>query len=55
MLQVMDNIEASCIFYVNVGTLSHLEQSTIFFLSVKKSGLVTLTLQQELIVNIIYM
>jgi len=55
MLQVMDNMEASCIFNVKVGTCTYLEQSKIFLLTVKKSGIVTLTVQHDLIVSIIFM
>jgi len=43
MLQVMDNMEASCVVYVKVGTFTHLEQSKISLLMVNKSGIVTLT------------
>jgi hypothetical protein len=55
MLQVMDNMEASCVFYVKVGTFTHLEQRKIFLLTVKKSGIVTLTVQDDLIVTVIFM
>jgi len=55
MLQVMDTMEASCIFYVKVGMFTHLEQRKIFLLTVKKSGIVTLTLQHDLIVSIVFM
>jgi len=55
MLQVMDNMEASCVFYVKVGTFTQLEQSKIFLLTVKKSGIVTLTIQYDLIVSVILM
>jgi len=55
MLQVMDNMEASCIFYVKVGTFTHLEQSKIFLLTVNESGIVTLTVQHDLIVSVIFM
>jgi len=51
----MDNMEASCVFYVKVGTLTHLEQRKVCLLSVKKSGLVTLTVQHDLIVSVIFM
>jgi len=54
MLQVMDYMEASCIFYVNVGTFTHLEQSKICLLTVNKSGIVTLTVQHDLIVSVIF-
>jgi len=55
MLQVMDNMEASCVFYVKVGTFTHLEQSKVFLLTVNKSGIVTLTVQHDLIVSVIFM
>jgi len=52
MLQGMDNMEASCIFYVKVGTFTHLEQSKTSHLTVNKSGIVRLTVQHDLIVSI---
>jgi len=55
MLQVMDNMEASCVFYVKVGTFTHLEQSKISLLTVNKSGIVTLTVQHDMIVSVIFM
>jgi hypothetical protein len=55
MLQVMDNMEASSIFYVKVSTFTHLEQSTISLLTVNKSGIVTLTVQHDMIVSVIVM
>jgi hypothetical protein len=55
MLQVMDNMEPSCIFYVKVGTFTHLEQSKISLLTVNKSGIVTLTVQHDMIVSVIFM
>ena len=55
MLQVLDNMEASRIFYVNVGTFTHLEQSKIFLLAVKMSGMVMHTVQHDLIVSVIFM
>jgi len=55
MLEVMDNMEASCVFYVKVGTFTHLEQSNISLLTVNKSGIVTLTVQHDMIVSIIFM
>jgi len=53
MLQVMDNMEASCVFYVKVSTFTHLEQSKISLLTVNKSGIVTLTVQHDMIVAVI--
>jgi len=55
MLQVMDNMEASWVFYVMVGTFTHLEQSKIYLLIVNKSGIVTLTVQHDMIVSVIFM
>jgi hypothetical protein len=55
MLEVMDNMEASYIFYVKVGTFTHLEQSKIFPLTVNEAGIVTLTVQHDMIVNVIFM
>jgi len=45
MLQDMGNLEASCIFYVNVSMFTHLEQSKASLLTVNKSGIVRLTVQ----------
>ena len=55
MLQGLDNMEASCIFYVKVGTFTHLEQSKIFLLTVNESAIVTLTIQHDLVVMVIFM
>jgi len=50
----MDIMEASCIFYVKVGTFTHLERSTISLLTVNKSGIVTLTVQHDMIVRLTF-
>jgi hypothetical protein len=55
MLQVMDNMEASCVFYVKVGTFTHLEESKICLLTVNKSGIVTLTVRYNITVSVIFM
>jgi len=55
MLQVMDNMEASCVFCVNVGTFTHLEQSKISLRTVKESGIETLTVRYDMIVSVIFM
>jgi len=55
MLQVMDNIEVSCVFYVKVSTFTHLEQSKIGLLTVNKSGIVTRTVQHDMIVSVCFM
>jgi hypothetical protein len=52
VLQDMDNMEASCVFYVNVSTFNHLEQSKTSLLTVNKWGIDMLTVQHDLIVSI---
>jgi len=52
MLQDMGNMEASCIFYVKVGTFNHLEQSKISVLTVNKMGIVRQTVQHEMIYSV---
>jgi hypothetical protein len=51
----MDNMEASCVFNVKVGTFTYLQQSKISLLTVNKSGIVMLTIQHDKIVSIIFM
>ena len=55
MLQVMENMQASCVFYVKVSTFTHLEQSKIALLTDNDSGIATLTIQYDMIVSIIVM
>jgi len=55
MLQDMENMEASCVFYVKVGMFTHLEQSKISLLTVNKLGIVRLTVQHDMIVSVIFM
>jgi len=55
MLQVMDNMEASCVFYDKVSTFTHLEQSKISLLTVNKSGIIKLTVQHDMIVSVSFM
>jgi len=55
MLQVMDNMEASGIFYVKVGMFTHLEQSKTSLLTVNKSGIDKLSVQHDLIGSISFM
>jgi len=52
MLQVMDNMEVSCVFYVKVSTFIHLEQSKTALLTVNKYGIMTLTVQNDIIVSV---
>jgi hypothetical protein len=55
MLEVMDNMEASCDIYVKVGMFTHLQQSKIYLLAVNESGIVMLTVQHDMIVSNIFM
>ena len=48
----MDNMEASCMFYVKVGMCTNLEESKISLLTVNKVGIVRLIRQHDLIVTI---
>jgi hypothetical protein len=48
----MENMVASCIFYVKVGTLTHLEQSITYLLTVNQTGIVRLMVQHDFIVSI---
>jgi len=52
MLQVMDNMEVSCVIYVKVSMFTHLEQSKTALLTVNKSGIMTLTIQHDMIVSV---
>jgi len=51
----MDNMEASYMIYIKVGTFAHLEQSKISLLTVNKFGIVKITTQPDLIVSISFM
>jgi hypothetical protein len=55
MLQVMDNMEVSSVFYVKVITFTHLEQSKITLLTVNKSGIMSLTVQHNRIVCVSFL
>jgi len=55
MLQGMDHMEASCVFYVKVGTLDQLEQSKICVLTVTQLGIVMLTVQIDSIFSVSFM
>jgi len=51
----MDYMEASCVFYVKVGTFDQLEQIKISVLTVTSLGIVMLTVQYDLIVSVCFM
>jgi hypothetical protein len=55
MLQVKDNKEASCVFYIKVGTLTHLEQSKISLETFNKTGIVRLTVKHVFIISVSFM
>ena len=55
MLQGMDDVEASWVFYVTVGTRDQLEQTTICVLTVTNIGIVMLTVQHDLIFRLYFM
>ena len=52
MLQDMDSMEASCIFYVKVGMLKHLEHREIRLVTVNKTRIVRQTGRHDLIVSV---
>jgi len=55
MLQVMDNMEASCIIHVEVGTLNLVEQSKICVLTVTTLGIAMLTIQHDMMFSVCIM
>ena len=55
MLQVMGNMEVSCVFDVKVSTFAHLEHSKIALLTFNESGIMTLTVQHDMIVSVSFM
>jgi len=52
MLQDMDHMEASCVFYVKVGRFDHLEQSKICVLTMTSFGIVMVTVHHNLMVSV---
>ena len=52
MLQDLDSLEASCVFYVKVGKLNHLEHSQIWLVTLNKAAIVRLTIQHDMIVSV---
>ena len=55
MLQDMDHIEASCVFYVKVGMLDQREQSTFCVLTVTRVGVVMITVQDDSTFSVSFM
>ena len=54
MLQDMYNIEASCVLYVEVGTLNRLEPSKICVLTVNTLGIAMLTIHHDMIFSLCF-
>ena len=52
MLQDMDHLEASCIFYFEVGTLNRFEQSKICVLTVTTLGIAMLTVHHDMMFRV---
>jgi len=52
MLQDMDHMESSCVFYVKVGRFHQVEQSKISVLTVTALGIAMPTVSQDLMVSI---
>jgi len=55
MLQDMDHMEASCVFYVKIGTLDQLEQSKFCVLTITSLGIVMITVQDDSIFSVSFM
>jgi hypothetical protein len=55
MLHNMDNMEASCIFYVKVSRITHLQQCKTTLLRVDQSGMVRLIVRHDLIVSVCFL
>jgi hypothetical protein len=51
MLQGMDHMETSCVFYVKVGRFEQFEHSKISVLTITSLGIVMPTVQYDLIVS----
>jgi len=52
MLQDMDHMEASIIFYVKVGSFDQFEQSKVSVLTVTSLAIVKLTVYYDLMVSV---
>jgi len=55
MLQDMDNMEASRVFYVKFSTFTHLAHSRTTLVTVNQSGMVRLIVRDDLIVSVSFM
>ena len=52
MLQDMDHMEASCIFYIKVGRFDQFKQIKISVLNVTSLGIVILIVDYDLMVSV---
>jgi hypothetical protein len=52
MLQDMDTMEASCVCCVKVRMFTHLEESIMSHVTFNTQGIVRLTVQHDLIINV---
>ena len=52
ILYDIDHIEASCIFYVEVGTLNGLEQNKICIMTITALGIAMLTVQDDMMFSV---
>jgi len=55
MLQDMDHMKASCIFYVKVGMLDQREQTKFCVLTITELGMVMITVQDDLSFSVCFM
>jgi len=55
MLQDMDHMEASCIFYVEVGTLNQLDQTKTCVVTITTLGIAMLTVHHYMMFSICFM
>jgi hypothetical protein len=55
MLQNMNSMEASCVFYIKVGMLNHHEHSPIWHVTINNVGIDRLTVQHDMIVGVSFM
>jgi hypothetical protein len=51
MLQDMDHMEASCVFYVQVGRFDQFEQSKISIFTITAFGILRLTVHYAMMVS----
>jgi hypothetical protein len=55
MLHDMNNMKASCVFYVKVGMFTNVEQSKISILTFNETGLIRLMIHHDIIVSVRFM